>query len=231
VNEVLENPVELDVAALLFDLDGTLVDSSQSFALAMNQSLEKFGQLPMPTQEMAQMISAGARGIIRHAWSSPITFDQVEEVREDFVQRYEGIAVDGAYVYGQLLDVLNTAKSTGIKVGIVTNKPEVLAKPVLNGLSLSPLVDVLICPDHVSEIKPNPEGILLACEHLQVTPAQAVYVGDHLKDVQAAQRAGCLAIACGYGFKPDDEDSRQWGAQLHAQTPEDLEHILLDLIK
>ncbi|AJQ96454.1 putative phosphatase [Gynuella sunshinyii YC6258] len=219
----------MTINTVLFDLDGTLVDSSIGFILAMNKTLADYDQCPMDDDSIRELISAGARTIIQRAWAEEISREQIEQIRDDYIREYQQYPERGASVYPGLPEWLNRARQHGIKLGVVTNKPECLAKPIIESLELSQYLDVLICPDHVKTVKPDPEGILLAINQLKSDPAQTLYCGDHSKDIAAAAAAGVRSLACGYGFYPREEDFHDWPADYHADNSEHAVNILTQL--
>ncbi|WP_428243777.1 HAD family hydrolase [Gynuella sp.] len=217
------------INTVLFDLDGTLVDSSEGFILAMNKTLADHDQAPMDDDSIRELISAGARIIIQRAWAEEISREQIEQVRNDYIREYQQYPERGATVYPGLLEWLKHANKQEIKLGVVTNKPECLANPIIESLGLSQYLDVLICPDHVKTVKPDPEGILLAMNRLESDPALTLYCGDHSKDIAAAAAAGVKSLACGYGFYPREENFHDWPADYHADNSEQAVHILTQL--
>ena len=219
----------MTITTVLFDLDGTLVDSSEGFIRAMNKTLADHDQYPMDDDSIRELISAGARTIIRRAWADDISQERVEQIRTSYINEYKKYPEQGATVFPGLFEWLKAARQQGIKTGVVTNKPQSLATPIIAALGLNEYLDILICPDHVNVIKPDPEGIFLAMSKLQALPENTVYCGDHSKDIAAATAAGIRSLACGYGFYPSEENFYDWPASYHAETSEQAAHILTQL--
>ena len=219
----------MSITTVLFDLDGTLVDSSQGFIRAINKTLAEYDQYPMDDDSIRELISAGARTVIRQAWAEDISPERIEQIRDSYIAEYRQYPELGAEVFPGILDWLMQARQQGIKTGVVTNKPQSLATPILAALSLTEYLDIVICPDHVKAVKPDPEGILMAMGKLQALPENTLYCGDHSKDIAAATAAGVQSLACGYGFYPSEENFYDWPASYHAETSEQVAHILTKL--
>lgn len=217
-------------SALIFDLDGTLADTSASFIRSINYALSQH-QLPVLDDEtIRQNISTGARGIIGMV-ATDHTPDQIEDIRHVFVEFYEPIAKDDVIAYGNISNTIKTLAESDIPIAVVTNKPEVLARPVLEEMGILDCFEVVICPDHLSKVKPDPEGLLKACEIMNIKPEDAIYCGDHRKDVEAARNAGMKCIAVPFGFVPDHEDPNSWQAQWICKQPEEFDQLLLSFIR
>lgn len=215
--------------AVLFDLDGTLVDTSPGFIRAFQQLLVAHDQMPMDDDSIRETISDGARTTIRQGWSHDLSNSAVDGIRLQFLDLYEQLPSLDVAPYPGVPALLSQLKQQGIKVGVVTNKTQRLAPQVLKEAGLTDFIDLLICPEDLKQIKPDPEGILLAIKRLTLDPLRTLYVGDHKKDVDTAIAAGVTSIAVAYGFIPESDHPRLWGAHHIAEQPEDLQHLILNL--
>ena len=216
-------------SAIIFDLDGTLADTSASFIESINFALTKFGHPMLDDETIQKNISGGARGIIRMV--EDFSPEQVEEIRDVFVEHYEPIAKQNVIAYGDIINTIKTLHEEDMKLAVVTNKPEVLARPVLEQMGILHCFKIVICPEHVAIVKPNPEGIQKACAYMNVDPATAIYCGDHRKDVEAAKNAGTKSIAVPFGFVPEHETPETWGADWICHRPQDFDNLLLNFIQ
>ena len=212
---------------VLFDLDGTLVDSSQGFILAMQRTLDHFATPRLPGQIIKQNISSGARHIINLA-KPGIPASDLEQWRDYFISVYNQDAVETAEFYPHIKTMLQSLNQQQIPWGIVTNKPKVLALATIEHLALS--CPVLIAPEDVLQVKPSPEGILLACQQLNIEPPSSIYVGDHIKDIQAGQAANCKTIAVNWGFAGDDGLCETWQANVLVHDSRQLVTAILQLL-
>jgi len=219
------------IECVLFDLDGTLIDTAPDFVKVVNQLLQENARPAISEERIRQTVSDGARALVKLAF-------EIEEDDADFAalnQRlldlyYDQLATTEACLYPGLDVLLKEFAVQGIRWGIVTNKPEKYAELLLKNLGLRDACGVLICPDHVSERKPHPEPILLACQRLQVSTERTVYIGDHIRDVQAAKNADVIAIAAAYGYLAADAKAEEWYADF-ILAASDQTADLLNLLK
>ena len=143
-----------------------------------------------------------------------------------FLDLYEaGVAVETTLFEGMDL-LLENLEARGIPWGIVTNKPVRFAEPLVQALGLAQRCATLICPDHVSERKPHPEPLFLACQRIGAAPEQAIYVGDHERDIEAGRNAGMRTIAVRYGYIEQPHAVDLWQADIIADTVSDLAKLL-----
>jgi phosphoglycolate phosphatase len=212
--------------AVLFDLDGTLLDTAPDFLTVVNLLLAENGRGPLPYAEVRRTVSHGARALVRLAFGIAEDDARFEPLRQRLLALYaEHLLVDTAPFPG-IPELLRELARRGVRWGVVTNKPSHLAEPLLARARLEPPADVLVCPDHVQRTKPDPEPLLLACERLGCLAAEAVYVGDHSRDIQAGRSAGMCTIAATYGYLEPDEPVEAWQADYLAASAEAIERIL-----
>jgi 2-phosphoglycolate phosphatase len=199
------------VRAVLFDLDGTLLDTAPDMVAALNVLRQQEGLARLPYPQVRPLVSHGATALVRHAFP---TADEApfEALRRRFLDIYAGTLVLESRPYEGVLEALAYLDSRTIPWGIVTNKPERLTGPLLEHLKLRSRAGVIVCGDTVPERKPHPLPLLHAAKHLGVEPAVSVYVGDAERDVLAAQAAGMRAYVALYGYIPMDERPREWPA-------------------
>lgn len=209
-------------AALLFDLDGTLLDTAPDFIAVVNQLLEEENQQPLPADAIRTQVSNGAGGLIQFAFSLQPQDENFQRLRQRLLALYEQHLSRYSQLFADMEALLTTVEKKNIPWGIVTNKPSRYAVPLLKDLNLDQRCAVLICPDHVQNTKPHPEPLYLACSQLKVLPEQCVYVGDHQRDIEAGKNAGMKTVVALYGYIPAEENVRAWNADFYAQTPKDI---------
>ncbi len=197
--------------AILFDLDGTLVDSAPDLCNAVNRVLAEEGRAAVPLARLRQVVSKGGRAML--AVACP---DLDEAAREALLPRFlahyaTALAVDSVLFDG-VAELLAAIEARGLRWGIVTNKPEYLAVDVVAGFGWRTRSAVLYGGDTLPRRKPDPDQLLAACADLGIAPGEALYVGDDLRDVQAARAAGMPVVAALWGYREDGEDPRSWGA-------------------
>lgn len=213
-------PAPKPIAAVLFDLDGTLIDTAPDFVRIVNELRQEHQQTPFAYDTVRQQVSNGARALVTLAFGGEETNPRFAEHLETLLNRYEaGLAQDSGLFAG-LDSALESLERAGIPWGIVTNKPSRYTNPLLVGLNLSERCAVAICPDQVTHRKPHPEPILTACERIGVDPKQTLYVGDHARDIEAGKRANNFTIAAGWGYLNENEQAEDWDAHLTIPTPQ-----------
>lgn len=206
---------------VLFDLDGTLVDSSVDLLAAVNDVRAREGLAPVPVTQILGVISQGARAIL--AQGIPELSDAEREARlADTINIYRGHIGRHGGLFPGITEVLAHIETQGSRWGVVTNKQEELAVIVLEQLGLSERCAVLIGGDTLARAKPDPMPVRVACERLGASPSQAAFIGDDVRDITAGRAAGTRVIAVRWGFHPVDEDPVDWGADTVIDTPLDL---------
>lgn len=209
--------------AVLFDLDGTLLDTAADFADVVQQMTVQAARPAIEFMAIHKTVSNGARALVELAFEIQPGHPDFEERFETLLSLYaQRILTTKATLYPGMDTLLLQLEKAGIPWGIVTNKPERFSRPLLESLGLSSRCSTLICPDHVSQSKPHPEPLLLACKQLNINPQDAIYVGDHPRDIDAGRAAGMYTIAVRYGYLPDTPPVEQWQADL---VVESVEHI------
>ena len=223
--------LETSIECVLFDLDGTLIDTAADFTLVVNKLLAEHDRGSLSHEIIHLNISNGARALVKNAF-------EIDETHEDFadlLQRlldlyFEQLDSTVATLYPGLDDLLTQLEAQDIPWGVVTNKPEKYSARLLEKLNLSARCSVLVCPDHVSETKPHPEPIFLALDKLGRNSERCVYIGDHIRDIQAAKNADVIAIAAAYGYLAQDAKVEEWYADFILQSSEQTTS-LLNLLK
>ena len=201
--------------AVLFDLDGTLVDSAPDLAGAINQVREADGLTPVSFERLRPMVGSGARGMIGAAYGITPGDARYEALKSRFLSVYAQQLLQRTTVFEGVWAVLETLERRELRWGIVTNKAYHLAQAVTSGLGLHPRAGVLIGGDSTPHPKPHPEPLLEACRRLSVDPARCAYVGDDHRDMKAGRAAGMGALAAQWGYI----DGGTWGADAYLAEP------------
>ncbi|GAB2505732.1 phosphoglycolate phosphatase [Arenimonas alkanexedens] len=197
--------------AVLFDLDGTLVDSAPDLCNALNRVLSQHGQPPVALAQLRQVVSKGGRAMLAVALPG-LDADQREPLLAPFLACYGEALAQDSVCFDGVPELLAALDARGIAWGIVTNKPEHLARGVVDGFGWSTRCKVLVGGDTLPQRKPDPAPLHLACARLGCTPAEAIYIGDDLRDIQAARAAGMASVAALWGYREPHDDPAQWGA-------------------
>jgi 2-phosphoglycolate phosphatase len=215
--EVNALPRPWRVRAVLFDLDGTLADTAPDLAGAVNRMRRRRGLPELAVDLLRPVASAGARGMLRVGLQVAPGMPGYEALRTEFLDEYEGALNVDSRLFDQVDGVLQALQAAGIAWGVVTNKAMRFTAPVLQALGLDARAAVVIAGDTTPHPKPHPEPLL-----------EAIYVGDDLRDVQAARAAGMPVVAAGYGYLGEDPDVQAWRADAVIDAPGQL-LALLDL--
>ena len=209
-----------------FDLDGTLVDTAPDFHVVLNRVLEQAGRPPVSAERVRQQVSNGARALIRLGFGLTPSDDDFDLWLNRLLDAYEQHLDVETALFPGMAEVLDRLDRAGIPWGVVTNKPERFSVPVINGLGLGQRVGAIICPDHVQQRKPDPEGLFLACRQVGADPAHSLYVGEHQRDIEAGRNAGMRTIAVRYGYIEQPHAVDLWQADIIADTVSDLAKLL-----
>lgn len=215
--------------ALLFDLDGTLVDSAPDLAAAANAMRVARGLPPLPLAQLRPHAGSGARGMLGCALGRRPGDADYEPLRIEFLDRYEACMLHSAALFDgvpALLQALQGLQARGVAWGIVTNKAMRFAQPLGLAMGLLPAAQVLVAGDSTPHTKPHPAPLLAAVQHLGVTPADCVYVGDDHRDMLAGRAAGMAVWAAAWGYLGPGADVQQWAADAVLQHPQDLLGLL-----
>ncbi|HSB95561.1 MAG TPA: HAD-IA family hydrolase [Spongiibacteraceae bacterium] len=212
--------------AVLLDLDGTLLDTAPDFAFIINFMLQKYDRPTIGYAQFRQSVSDGARGMIQMAFACGDDDPQFEALREEFLSLYTQHIADHTELFPGMAELLQYIEGAGLSWGVVTNKASVYAVPLMQAMSLSPRCTTLVCPDHVAHRKPDPEALQLACRQIGCDTNEAIYIGDHRRDIEAGRNAGMSTIACSYGYVHGDDPCENWGAEFIVHDPRQIITIL-----
>lgn len=200
------------LAAVMFDLDGTLLDTAPDFILIVNQLLQQEGRAALPDDIIRAGVSNGSNALIRLAFGINETDPAFEVLRQRLLALYlDNIAV-GTQLFPGMQTLLTQLAEHNIPWGIATNKPFIYTEPLMRELDIRPAPATIICPEHVVRSKPDPASMYLAAEQLGCTPAQILFIGDHKRDIDCGRAAGSLTMAAAYGYIDASDDPQQWQA-------------------
>ncbi|WP_090198933.1 N-acetylmuramic acid 6-phosphate phosphatase MupP [Pseudomonas pohangensis] len=212
--------------AVLFDMDGTLLDSAPDF-IAISQAMRQAHGLPaMDPQRIADVVSGGARAMVAAAFDCPVESSEFEALRLEFLERYQQHCAVLTRPYDGIAELLTDIEKSKLIWGVVTNKPLRFAEPIMQQLGLAGRSALLICPDHVTHTKPDPEPMLLACSKLGLQPAEILFVGDDLRDIESGRAAGTRTAAVSWGYIHPEDNPAHWGADVVVDHPDELRRIL-----
>jgi len=208
-------------AALLLDLDGTLLDTAPDMGGALNRLLLEQGRAPLDPATIRPVISHGAARLVRLGFPAAEA-EEFETLRLRFLDLYAANLADGTRPFPGLLEVLEEVERMAIPWGVVTNKPGWLTNPLLAGLGLDRRARCIVSGDTVAERKPHPLPLLHAASLIGVAPEHCVYVGDAERDIQAGRAAGMRTVVAAYGYLGAADDPVAWQPTGIVQEPSEL---------
>ena len=207
------------IRGVLFDLDGTLVDSAPDLAGAANRLRAEHGLPPLPYEDLRPMVGSGARGMVGVAFSVKPGDSGFEELRDAFLDRYETGLLERTRPFDGVETLLAALEAAGLPWGIVTNKATRFTRPIVEGLGLAARAAAVVCGDTTPHAKPHPAPLLHAAQAMGVPPEGLAYVGDDLRDAQAARAAGMRMIAAAWGYLGLGDPPAAWGADVVLDAP------------
>ena len=211
--------------AVLFDFDGTLADTAADLGAAVNQMRRHRGMNDLPVADVRPYASMGARGLLRVGLGVTPDDPGYLAMRNDFLDRYDARVCVETKLFPGMAELLSALVSRRIAWGIVTNKSSRFTPRIIEGLQVVPAC--VVCGDSTPHLKPHPAPLLLAADQLKLAPQKCFYVGDDLRDIQAARAAGMRPVAVEWGYhSPDNAGPREWNADAVLSSPGDLLKLL-----
>ncbi|MEN1831380.1 N-acetylmuramic acid 6-phosphate phosphatase MupP [Pseudomonas lijiangensis] len=212
--------------AVLFDMDGTLLDTAPDF-IAISQAMLADRGLPAVADKLIRdEISGGAKAMVSATFAMSPQDPAFEALRLEFLERYQRDCAVHSKLFDGMAELLSDIEKSGLIWGVVTNKPVRFAQPIMEQLGLAERSALLICPDHVTHSKPHPEPLILACSQLDLDPASVLFVGDDLRDIESGRDAGTKTAAVRYGYIHPNDNPDHWGADVVVDHPLDLRKVL-----
>lgn len=215
-----------DVRAVLFDLDGTLLDSAPDLGAAAEQMRANRGLAPLPLEAYRAHAGSGARGMLRVAFDMAPEHSGYGALREEFLSAYEACMLVRTRPFDGVAMVLDELARRGLGWGVVTNKAQRFALPIAQSVSLLSAASALVCGDTTPHAKPHPEPLLEAARRLGMAPGDCIYVGDDLRDIQAGRAAGMRTVAARYGYLGPGAVVEAWEADAVIDSPIELLNLL-----
>ena len=208
-----------DVQAVLFDLDGTLIDSAPDLGAAANK-MRTDRQLPsLPLEHYRPMAGAGARGMLGIAFGMSPEHPEFMAYREEFFVNYETAMTERTAIFDGVPEMIAAIVRAGLPWGVVTNKSSRFTDPLTAAMPLFATAGAIVSGDTTPHAKPHPEPLFEAARRLRVDPARCVYVGDDERDIVAGLAAGMGTVAATYGYLGQQTDVSRWNAHLHIDAP------------
>lgn len=210
------------IKTVLFDLDGTLLDTAPDLAHALNQTLVRHGKAPVTIERLREVVSFGSPGMIGLGFDIQKTHPDYVHLCNEFRSEYENSICEHTVLFPGMAEVLDTLETDDIPWGVVTSKPQHLAEKLLSELNLLERAQCLVGAGVTQKIKPDPAPLLYACDLLKIKPQTCVYIGDAQADIEAAQRAEMTSIVALYGYISEVAKPESWAADYYIDEPNDL---------
>ncbi len=208
----------MSIDCILFDLDGTLLDTSYDFAYALNQTCRDFNSPPLRYQDLRKIVSQGGQAMTQLAFPT-LSGEELKVRKQHFLNIYFENIDHHAHVFSGLESGLQHLAEQQIPWGIVTNKPTWLTEKLLQSITFPSEPHSVICGDTLQVNKPNPEPLLLAAKQCHVDAKNCLYIGDHRRDIEAGNNAGMQTAGAMFGYLTDDDYDNPWPTELFFETP------------
>jgi 2-phosphoglycolate phosphatase len=214
------------IEAVLFDLDGTLIDSAPDLGAAADKMRVDRGMSSLPLAHYRPMAGAGARGMLGVAFGLTPEHADFGALKEEFFTNYEACMTERTYAFDGVAELIAQISAAGLKWGVVTNKSARFTLPLTRQMPLFSSAQTIVSGDTTPHAKPHPAPLLEAARQLQVEPARCVYVGDDERDIVAGRAAGMPTVAAAYGYLGATADTHGWKADATIGSPSALLNLL-----
>jgi N-acetyl-D-muramate 6-phosphate phosphatase len=219
-------PAFKNIAAVLFDLDGTLIDSAPDLGAAADKMRTDRGLPSLPLESYRHMCGAGARGMLSIAFDMTPEHPDFPALREEFFVNYEGCMTQRTSAFDGVSELIAHFAARGLPWGVVTNKSARFTDPLTRGMPLFSSAGAIVSGDTTPHAKPHPAPLLEAARRMGLAPEQCVYVGDDERDIVAGLAAGMGTVAATYGYLGKSTDITRWGAHAKIDSPGELLQLL-----
>lgn len=210
------------ISTILFDLDGTLVDTAPDLGYALNLQLHQHGKAPLSDAAIRPFASHGSRGLIGLGFGITPKDANFLALRDEYLALYDTVFTRSPELLTGIAELLQAIESKSLKWGIVTNKPRRFTLPLIENMGLHKRAACIVSGDDAPQPKPSPATLLLACEKTGVKPENCIYVGDAERDIQAGRAAGMKTVVALFGYIDVTDKPVEWGADALIETPEEL---------
>ena len=211
---------------ILFDLDGTLVDTAHDLAYALNLQRERHGMTALPLDVIRPYASHGSKGLLSVGFDLTPENERFDAMREEYLALYDQVLTRKPVLFEGVAELLAALDKKGMPWGVVTNKPRRFTQPLLQNIGLLERAACVVSGDDASRPKPHPDTLFLACEQAGINPQRCWYVGDAERDIQAGKAAGMQTVVALYGYLGAEDRPEEWGADVAVNAPLELLGII-----
>lgn len=210
------------IHAVLFDLDGTLLDTAPDLANALNHTLQQNGRAPLPYETIRRVVSHGGRALVELGFGPEAEVAEFEQLRQQLLDYYQKNICRHTQLFPGMPELLEVFEQRHIAWGIVTNKPGWLTRPLLREIGLLDKTGCVVSGDTLTERKPHPAPLIHASTLLGKAPQACLYVGDAERDIEAGRNAGMKTLVALFGYLLENDHPDAWGADALIQTPAEI---------
>jgi 2-phosphoglycolate phosphatase len=214
------------IEAVLFDLDGTLIDSAPDLGAAADKMRTDRGLAPLPLELYRPMAGAGARGMIGVALGLTPQDPTFDALKEEFFLNYESCLTERTYAFEGVVELISALDQAGLRWGVVTNKSERFSLPLTRFMPLFATASTVVSGDTTPHAKPHPAPLLEAARQLNIQPGRCLYVGDDERDIVAGRAAGMPTVAAAYGYLGAAGETDAWNAHATIRSAQELLNYL-----
>ena len=209
-------------SAILFDLDGTLVDTAPDLAFALTSLMEQEGLEALPYDMIRPVASHGSAGLLGLGFDISTDDNDYPSLQQRFLQLYQDNIARETALFEGMEDVITALEKASITWGIITNKPAFLTEPLVKKLKLTDRAACVVSADTTPHSKPHPAPMLHACDVINITPEDCIYIGDAARDIEAGKNVNMQTVAALYGYLGEQDDPEQWQADASINHPRDI---------
>ena len=210
------------INTILFDLDGTLVDTAPDLGHALNLQLNRHGKPALSDAAIRPFASHGSRGLLGLGFGITPQDDSFIAMRDEYLSIYDRVFTRSPVLLDGIAELLQGIENAGLKWGIVTNKPRRFTQPLVKSMGLDKRAACVVSGDDAPQPKPSPATLLLACEEVDTKPENCIYLGDAERDIQAGKAAGMKTVVALFGYIDVTDKPYEWGADALIEKPMDL---------
>ena len=207
------------INTVLFDLDGTLIDTAPDMAAALDILCDEERHARRPYSDIRPIVSNGSVALVKLAFGDDMDLQTLERLKKRYLEIYQKHLAVHSQLFEEMDNLLLQLERNGIKWGVVTNKPGWLTEPLMQSLGLHERAACIVSSDSTNNRKPHPEPMFYACRLTDAQPDECVYIGDARRDIEAGHNAGMKTIIAEYGYIEDSENTEDWQADHSIQSP------------
>lgn len=207
------------LSCVLFDLDGTLVDTAPDLIACLNRALLEHGFAEVSTESIKPYISHGAAAMVKAGTDDNVGDEIRQAILKTMLARYQQNIAEFTVFFDGMPQLLESIEAQGLKWGVVTNKLKRYTDPLMQALNLTRRAACIVSGDSTGNSKPHPEPMLEGCRLAEVTPNECVYIGDASHDIEAGRNAGMKTLAALYGYLKPEDVPENWGADALIEHP------------